>query len=550
MSKKVKVFTKSVKIGFVKTLLVMFAAFVVLSLLNNGSAFDTIALRMPTSPKSFSIHSVSWAVLVVFVTDIIYAYVAFAFCKTLNSSDNDTDKKLSHMFSMIFGFSWLIGSVGLVLIYYFVHKYKYNRVFEWADLLNIYYTLAVYAVLIVAFLLLELIIEAIIKKIKKSIDRGAIRGKNVKFKITGFKNNGTVFPRLMNIDTQFADYREDFSIQDINLKEFCESFCKYLWRSKKYYTLPTVQAFVSGLANSRFLILRGNKEDVNCTDLPKFFAKFTGADCTDIEVLPSWRDEKDLIGFYNDYSKTFHATAFLTSVYKSTYRTNTMNLIVMDEINNARVEKYFAPVINQINSDKKIIDIQSEIDDEKYPLNAPFGLLDCADNNWFIGVEVRDEGKYRIPEKVYGIATVVDVRVCKVDEKVDYVKPIPVNYLSFIRAKKQALENAVLDKKELEFIDKLCAFMNEHFVSLDKDARENKYKNFLKMFYACGGDSKIGVNKNLYSLLTSYLDDSSIAVNKKDLKYLKSRLIVRSEDYRMQESIDIVDEMIERMAKD
>lgn len=550
MEKKFKIFKRMIKSGFIKMLLIMAAALIALSLLNNGSAFDTIALRMPTSPKSFSIHSLSWAVLVIFVADIIYAYIAVSVCKAVSSDRKDNDKKTVRLSATLFVACWCIGSVVLVLTYYFVAKYKFGRQFEWSDLLNIYYTLAFYAVFIVGFLLIEILIEVIIRSIKKRVELNYISGKKSKFRISGFKNNGTVFPKLMSIDAQYQNYQEDFSIQDINLKEFCESFCKYLWRNKKYYTLPTVQAFVSGLANSRFLILRGNKEDVNCTDLPKFFAKFTGADCTEIEVLPNWRDEKDLIGFYNDYSKTFHATPFLTSVYKSTYCTNTMNLIVMDEINNARVEKYFAPLINQMNSDKKIIDIQSEIDDEKYPLNAPFGLLDCADNNWFIGVEVRDEGKYRIPEKVYGIATVVDVRVCKVDEKIDYVKPITMNYLSFMRAKKQALENAVLDKKEIEFIDKLCAFMNEHFVPLNKDARENKYKNFLKMFYACGGDSKVGVNKNLYSLLTSYLDDSSISVDKKDLKYLKSRLIVRSEEYRMQESIDMVDKMIERMAKD
>lgn len=549
--KKNKFFTKSVKAGLLKTLLIMGAALIVLSLLNNGSAFDTIALRMPTSPKSFSVHPISWMVLVIFVMDIIYAFIAVTVCKSLYASEKENAKKAARISTAVFSTSWVVGSVALVLIYYFVSKYKLGNTFEWSDLLNIYYTLAVYAVLIVAFLIAEILIEVIVKAIKKKIERESINGKSTaKFKITGFKNNGTVFPKLMSIDAQFADYREDFSIQDVNLKEFCESFCKYLWRSRKFYTLPTVQAFVSGLANSRFLILRGNKEDVNCTDLPKYFAKFTGAECTGIDVLPSWRDEKDLIGFYNDYSKTFHATPFLTSVYKSTYKTNTMNIVVMDEINNARVEKYFAPLINQMNSDKKVIDIQSEIDDEKYPVNAPFGLLDCADNNWFVGVEVRDEGKYRIPEKVYGIATVVDVRVCKVDEKVEYVKPVAMNYLSFMRAKKHALENAVLDKGETEFIEKLCKFMNEHFVPLDKDARENKYKNFLKMFYACGGDKKIGINKNLYSLLTSYLDDSSIAVNKKDLKYLKSRLIVRSEEYSMQESIDIVDKMIERMAKD
>lgn len=544
-----KLFGRFIWNGFFKILFVMSGALIILSLLNNGAAFDTIALRMPTSPKSFSIHQLSWAVLIIFVLDIIYVYFATNFCKAMAVKYKE-NKKIVRISAAVFAVCWVICSVIMVLTYYFVHRYKLGREFVWADLLNIYYTLAVYAVLIMIFFIIEIFAEWIIKKIRIKIERDAISGKHVKFKISGFKSNGTVFPKLMSIDAAYQNYQEDFSFQEINLKDFCNSFCRYLWRNKKFYTLATVQAFVSAMANNRFVILRGNKEDVNCTDLANYFAKFTGAECTDIEVLSNWRDERDLIGFYNDYSKTFHATPFLTAVYKSTYLTNTINLIVMDEINNARVEKYLAPVLNQLNSDKKVIDIQSNIDDSKYPANAPYGLLDCADNNWFIGVEVRDEGKYRIPEKVYGLACVVDVRMCKVEDKIDYVKPMSMNYLSFMRAKKQATESVILDKDELKFIDNLCGFLNEHFVPLDKDARENKYKNFLKMFYACGGDSKVGVNKNLYSLLTSYLDDSSIAVNKKDLKYIKNRLIVRSEKYHMQESIDIVDKMIENMGKD
>lgn len=552
MKIKSRFISKTFWFGFLKVIFITFGALFVLSMLNNGSALDTIALRMPTSLKSFSIHPLSWLVLAVFVTDIMYAFMAANVVKYIKRKYKTKKEKYGKIWSGIFIGAWIVGSILLVTIYYFANTHSNTRSFTWADLLNIYYTLAFYAVLFVAFLILELIIEWLYQKISFKVESKKIftKDKTGKFKVAGFKGNGTVFPKLNGIDRTFENYKEDFSFQEINLEEFCNNFCKYLWKNKKYYTLATVQAFVSALANTRFIILRGNHEDVNCTDLPKFFAKFVGGDSTEIEVAPTWRDEKDLIGFYNDYSKTFHATQFLVAVYRSTYKTNTMNLIVMDEINNARVEKYFAPILNQINSDKKVIDIQSNIKDDKYPLNAPFGLLDCADNNWFIGIEVRDDSKYRIPEKVYGLACVVDVRMTKVEEKVDYVKPMPMNYLSFIKAKKLALENEVIEQDEIKFIDKLCKFMNEHFVPLDRDARENKYKNFLKMFYACGGNKKIGVNKNLFSLLTSYLDDSSIAVSKKDLKFLKSRLIESSNNYDMAESIGIVDKMIESMGKE
>lgn len=553
MNSKRKFFNKTLWLGLLKVIYITFGALIVLTLLNNGDALDMIALRMPTSLKSFSIHHLSWYVLIVFISDIFYYFFADNTVKIIIRKNNGQKSNLSKLWSAIFISTWIVGSVILVFVFYYVHKHSFGYEFDWADLLNIYYTLAFYSVLCLSFLMFEILIVFVIKKIKSFVESKKIFNKDKyrgKFGISGFKNNGTVFPKLTSIDRTFENYQEDYSFQEINLKEFCDSFCKYLWRNKKYYTLPTVQAFVGSLANSRYIILRGNHEDVNCTDLPRLFAKFVGGDSTEISVAPTWRDEKDLIGFYNDYSKTFHATPFLTAVYRSTYKTNTINLIVMDEMNNARAEKYFAPLLNQINSDKKIIDIQSNIKDDKYPANAPYGLLDCADNNWFIGIEVRNEGKYRIPEKVYGLACVVDVRMAKTEEKPDYVKPVPMNYLSFMKAKKLALENAVLDKDELQFIDNLCAFMNEHFVPLDRDARENKYKNFLKMFYACGGDKKVGVNKNLYSLLTSYLDDSSIAVSKKDLKYLKSRLIVRSKEYDMAESIGIVDKMIESMGKE
>lgn len=552
MKTRKTILNKAFWISLVKIIFITFGAIIVLSLLNNGAALDTVTLRMPTSLKSFSVRPMSWHVLILFVMDILYVFTAVNVVKHIIRKNNGKKNKYAKIWTGVFIGAWVIGSVALVLIYYFVCTYRFGREFTWADLLNIYYTLAFYAVLFVAFLIVELIVEFIYQKAKNSIEAKQIISKYKKgrFKIAGFKGNGTVFPKLNSIDRNFENYNEDFSFQEINLKQFCDAFCQYLWRNKKYYSLPTVQAFVSALANTRFIILRGNKEDVNCTDLPMLFAKFVGGDSTEIEVTPAWRDEKDLIGFYNDYSKTFHATQFLVAVYRSTYKTNTMNLIVIDEINNARVEKYFAPILNQINSDKKVIDIQSDIKDDKYPLNAPFGLLDCADNNWFIGIEVRDDSKYRIPEKVYGLACVVDVRTVKVDEKVDYVKPIPMNYLSFIKAKKLALENSEIEQKDIKFIDNLCAFMNEHFVPLDRDARENKYKNFLKMFYACGGDKKIGINKNLFSLLTSYLDDSSIAVSKKDLKYLKTKLIARSEDYDMAESIGIVDKMIDSMGKE
>lgn len=538
--------------NFLRVFLILILSLICLGLLDNGDTFESISLSMPTSVKSFSIYPISWYVLIKLICDVIYLYISLLIIKDIVKKNNYKLNNKAKTAISITIILWLIVTISLICVVYVIRN-KANYVYSWADLLNIYYTLAFFAVFCISIFLIILIVESIAKKIQKEIAYKKGFGNKIK-KSLGFarsSKNKQVFTKLAIVDHKYEDYQEDFSFQDINLENLCNEFCNYLWKRKKYYTPVSVQAFMSAMLNSRYIILRGKTNEVNCTDLPIYFARFINANLTKIDVLPTWRDEKDLIGFYNEYTKSYNATQFLKAVYEATYRTNTINMILMDEINNARVEKYFAPMLNQINSEKKVIDIQLDVKYNDYPVNAPYGQINCLDNNWFIGVEIRDDSKYRIPEKVYGLAYVVDIRTDNslAENKVQDASTKDINYLSFIKAKDNAFASIQLEQKDIDFIDKLCAFLNDHFVALNKNAREDKYKNFLKMFYACGGNKRIGINKNLYALLTTYLDDSSISVKKEDLLYLKKRLMCYYESYDMQESIEMVDKMIDSMEK-
>ena len=73
--------------------------------------------------------------------------------------------------------------------------------------------------------------------------------------------------------------------------------------------------------------------------------KFFKNDAKIISVQPSWRDRTEMIGYLNEFTKKFNETDFLEAVYEATYRTD-INFVVLDEMNLARVEYYFADFLS------------------------------------------------------------------------------------------------------------------------------------------------------------------------------------------------------------
>lgn len=57
-------------------------------------------------------------------------------------------------------------------------------------------------------------------------------------------------------------------------------------------------------------------------------------------VQATWRDKTSIIGFYNEFSKTYTETEFLSALYEANYSPDTLNFYVLDEMNISRVEYY------------------------------------------------------------------------------------------------------------------------------------------------------------------------------------------------------------------
>ena len=73
--------------------------------------------------------------------------------------------------------------------------------------------------------------------------------------------------------------------------------------------------------------------------------KFFKNDATITSVQPSWRDRNELFGYFNEFTKKFNETDVLRRIYESGYNDD-LNIVILDEMNIARVEYYFAEMLS------------------------------------------------------------------------------------------------------------------------------------------------------------------------------------------------------------
>ena len=150
------------------------------------------------------------------------------------------------------------------------------------------------------------------------------------------------FPKLIRVDSKYRGANLDIPFrQDLTLEELCNSFRNFCASQLKlYYREDVVKQLFAGMATSKLIILEGIS-GTGKTSLAFALGKFFSFDSAIIPVQPSWKDRSELLGYYNEFTKKFNETEFLRALYTTTYRKD-LNVIVLDEMNLARIEYYFA----------------------------------------------------------------------------------------------------------------------------------------------------------------------------------------------------------------
>jgi len=213
----------------------------------------------------------------------------------------------------------------------------------------------------------------------------------------------TRFPKLTYVDEQYKKIDTSLTeIPGLSLEQLSNAFRNYAASSLGlYYSIDTIRQLFAGMATSKLIILEGIS-GTGKTSLAYAVGKFFRFDSAIIPVQPSWKDRTDLLGYYNEFTKKFNETEFLKALYTATYRNET-DVIVLDEMNLARIEYYFAEflsVMEMRDPNDWLLDL-IPAPDPTDPKHVKDGKILVPQNVIFFGTANNDDSTFTISDKVY-----------------------------------------------------------------------------------------------------------------------------------------------------
>ena len=303
------------------------------------------------------------------------------------------------------------------------------------------------------------------------------------------------FPKLTLVDEKYHGYVEPAYDNGISLEDFTEGYRLYAASNLQlYYTPEIVRRFVAGMASSKLLILEGIS-GTGKTSLPYSFSRYMNNPATIVSVQPSFRDRTELLGYFNEFSKRFNETEFLRALYEANYRADP-TLIVLDEMNLARIEYYFAEMLSVLempSKDEWVLDLVPTAW-QGDPERLQDGKLPVSDTTWFIGTANNDDSTFTITDKVYDRAMPIEL-----NDRADAFE-CELHPQCFITAEHlQALfEQAKLDhpisEEMLDNLEKLDSYLSTRFkLSFGNRIIKQMY-DFVPVYVACGGTELGGMD--------------------------------------------------------
>lgn len=192
------------------------------------------------------------------------------------------------------------------------------------------------------------------------------------------------------------------------------------------------RAFVASLATKRFVILTGLSGSGK-TQIGLRFGEWLGRDRSlVVPVRPDWTGAEAVFGFEDalqatvDGRRAWHTTAVLQFMLRAAQDRNHPYLLLLDEMNLAHVERYFADVLSGMESGVNCIpNLRQEADGSWRLVPNEASLLCFPDNLFIVGTVNIDETTYMFSPKVLDRANTMEFRVESSELTTEARKPNP-----------------------------------------------------------------------------------------------------------------------------
>ncbi len=332
------------------------------------------------------------------------------------------------------------------------------------------------------------------------------------------KDGESRFYKLTAVDQKWAEGGPERDYQwEMSLEQICERFRFYAannpdrpWR-KLYYEPKIIRLFFSSYATTRLVILQGIS-GTGKTSLPECIGHFLDNPTCITSVQPSWRDRTEIFGYFNEFTKRFNETETLRAMYDATYSED-IYVCVLDEMNIARVEYYFAEMLSILEMPSReqwVVDLVPSgwPSDPKHVIKGRFKL---PENMWYVGTANNDDSTFAISDKVYDRGMPININSkaqpfdCPVTEKCH----IPYKHVEDLY--KKAMEEHKVSDENLKKFEDMDNYVIEHFRLAFGNRIVKQLKEFVPVYVACGGTEIDGLDYVLCNKILRKFESLNLA---------------------------------------
>ena len=172
--------------------------------------------------------------------------------------------------------------------------------------------------------------------------------------------------RIRDINNPFiSEPQPRMEKTDITEMGWLENIRKNINNSGLYFPRRIVNAFHTALKTSEMspLTVLAGVSGTGKSELPRLYSRFGGINFLGVPVEPNWDCQEAMLGYYNSIDNCFEPTDLLRILAQSQRNTDdqnglndTMTMILLDEMNLANVELYFADFLSKLETRRGLAD--------------------------------------------------------------------------------------------------------------------------------------------------------------------------------------------------
>ena len=310
------------------------------------------------------------------------------------------------------------------------------------------------------------------------------------------EEGGSRFYMLTEIDKYYERYTPPKYEDEMSLKEICEEFRNYSAGALKlYYDIEDIRRFIGGLAVTKLIILQG-MSGTGKTSLAYAFGEFLDNKTVIVPIQPMWKERTDLVGYYNEFTRKFNETTLLYKMYEADYN-DEIYITVLDEMNIARVEYYFAEFLSLLeipNVEGRNLDVVADRREDDPKLLQSNGKLRLPTNMWYVGTANNDDSTFAISDKVYDRAMVLNLDKKAIPFEVKEYGQKKISAKRLEELFKRAQREFDLTDRNLRRIKKLDEYMIKTFHITFGNRIMKQIRSYVPVLVACGGTELEGLD--------------------------------------------------------